>query len=196
MEFLKPNFLKPNWTLPLNIQRKIHALSTLRSGGVSQAPYGSFNLGAHVEDDETDTSQLNIGTLVNNIKESGVDGLSEGLKAGIQMFGTGFANNLLGTLGGGLFSNLGKNPGSRTIYDLNFNNTKELLKWALSYGETEDYRDVTLEMRINEMKSKTYLLPDMYAVDYQEKVGIHAGQGIFSIILKQKRYSNRKIEII
>ena len=40
--------LYPNWQAPHNIR----ALTTLRQGGVSKAPYDSFNLGAHVEDDE------------------------------------------------------------------------------------------------------------------------------------------------
>ncbi|SUB23426.1 peptidoglycan editing factor PgeF [Avibacterium avium] len=40
--------LKPNWTAPANI----HAFTTLRQGGVSQAPYDSFNLGDHVGDDK------------------------------------------------------------------------------------------------------------------------------------------------
>ena len=65
MEFLKPNFLKPNWALPLNTQRKIHALSTLRIGGVSQAPYDSFNLGAHVGD-EPSAVNSNRTLLVND----------------------------------------------------------------------------------------------------------------------------------
>lgn len=40
--------LYPNWQVPRNVR----ALSTLRRGGVSGSPYDSFNLGAHVEDDE------------------------------------------------------------------------------------------------------------------------------------------------
>ncbi|MFZ7165753.1 peptidoglycan editing factor PgeF [Avibacterium avium] len=40
--------LKPNWAAPANI----HAFTTLRQGGVSQAPYDSFNLGDHVGDDK------------------------------------------------------------------------------------------------------------------------------------------------
>jgi polyphenol oxidase len=41
------SWLTPNWTLP----DRVRALSTLRLGGVSVAPYASFNLGAHVGDD-------------------------------------------------------------------------------------------------------------------------------------------------
>ena len=40
-------FLRPHWAAPAHV----HALSTTRQGGVSQPPYASFNLGAHVGDD-------------------------------------------------------------------------------------------------------------------------------------------------
>lgn len=39
--------LYPSWQVPPNI----HAFTTLRDGGVSRAPYASFNLGDHVEDE-------------------------------------------------------------------------------------------------------------------------------------------------
>ncbi|WP_128113526.1 peptidoglycan editing factor PgeF [Polynucleobacter necessarius] len=41
------NLITPQWTAPQNI----HAFVTTRSGGVSNAPYDSLNLGDHVEDD-------------------------------------------------------------------------------------------------------------------------------------------------
>jgi polyphenol oxidase len=40
-------WLEPNWPRPTNIR----ALITTRAGGVSSAPYASFNLGDHVGDD-------------------------------------------------------------------------------------------------------------------------------------------------
>tara|TARA_B100000686_G_scaffold352622_1_gene455277 strand:+ start:2042 stop:2779 length:738 start_codon:yes stop_codon:yes gene_type:complete len=40
------NWITPNWPAPANIQ----ALFTTRIGGISQGPYESFNLGAHVGD--------------------------------------------------------------------------------------------------------------------------------------------------
>lgn len=42
------NFIKPNWSAPNNV----HAFTTTRLGGVSQAPYDSFNLADHVGEDE------------------------------------------------------------------------------------------------------------------------------------------------
>jgi len=40
--------IKPSWNAPQQIQ----AFTTLRHGGVSLAPYDSFNLGDHVGDDK------------------------------------------------------------------------------------------------------------------------------------------------
>lgn len=42
------NVIQPCWQVPANIR----AFSTLRTGGVSQPPYASLNLGAHVGDDQ------------------------------------------------------------------------------------------------------------------------------------------------
>lgn len=41
--------INPNWNVPKNI----HAFTTIREGGVSLAPYLSFNLGDHVGDDKS-----------------------------------------------------------------------------------------------------------------------------------------------
>jgi len=41
------HFIYPDWTVP----RHVRALSTTRIGGISQAPFDSLNLGAHVNDD-------------------------------------------------------------------------------------------------------------------------------------------------
>ena len=43
------SFIKPNWPAPTHV----NALQTTRSDGVSLPPYGSLNLGAHVNDDAT-----------------------------------------------------------------------------------------------------------------------------------------------
>lgn len=41
-----PDFITADWPAPA----RIRAISTLRSGGVSEPPYGTFNLGQHVGD--------------------------------------------------------------------------------------------------------------------------------------------------
>lgn len=43
------DFIKPNWPAPNHIK----ALSTTRTGGVSEAPFASLNLGLHVGDDDS-----------------------------------------------------------------------------------------------------------------------------------------------
>lgn len=57
------HFIAPTWPAPLNI----HAYTTLRSGGVSEAPYHSFNLGEHVGDDEKHV-QMNRALLKNKLQ--------------------------------------------------------------------------------------------------------------------------------
>ncbi len=44
----EPQFLYPDWPVPA----RVRAAMTTRSGGVSRAPYASFNLATHVGDDE------------------------------------------------------------------------------------------------------------------------------------------------
>jgi len=44
------HLLKPHWPAPAHV----HACITTRQGGVSQAPFASFNLGMHVADKEAD----------------------------------------------------------------------------------------------------------------------------------------------
>lgn len=44
---MPPQFLMPDWPAPASVR----ATCTLRSGGISEGPYASFNLGAHVGDD-------------------------------------------------------------------------------------------------------------------------------------------------
>ena len=43
---MSPSWIVPEWPAPISVR----ALSTMRGGGVSAAPYGSLNLGSHVGD--------------------------------------------------------------------------------------------------------------------------------------------------
>ncbi|MBC7755379.1 MAG: peptidoglycan editing factor PgeF [Bdellovibrio sp.] len=47
------NFITPNWPAPANVK----ALQTMRAGGISLAPYDSFNLGGHVSDNPIHVAQ-------------------------------------------------------------------------------------------------------------------------------------------
>jgi conserved hypothetical protein, YfiH family len=49
----KPQAILPTWQVP----NSIHAFTTLRTGGVSQAPFDSFNLGDHVGDSVDDVME-------------------------------------------------------------------------------------------------------------------------------------------
>lgn len=44
---MPPDWIVPDWPAPANV----HAFMTTRSGGVSRAPYDSFNPASHVDDD-------------------------------------------------------------------------------------------------------------------------------------------------
>ena len=46
-------FITPNWPAPANVK----ALQTTRNGGISVAPYNSFNLGSHVRDNPNHVAQ-------------------------------------------------------------------------------------------------------------------------------------------
>lgn len=48
-----PQAIYPEWQVP----PFIHSFTTVRTGGVSQAPFDSFNLGDHVGDNPTDVAQ-------------------------------------------------------------------------------------------------------------------------------------------
>ena len=41
------NIITPDWPAPANVRAAV----TTRTGGVSRAPYDSFNLATHVDDD-------------------------------------------------------------------------------------------------------------------------------------------------
>jgi YfiH family protein len=47
VELQSPGFIMPAWPAPANV----HALTTLRTGGYSSAPYAGFNLATHTGDD-------------------------------------------------------------------------------------------------------------------------------------------------
>jgi YfiH family protein len=50
---IKKPWIEPQWSAASNI----HAISTIRQGGVSQSPWESLNLGDHVNDDPSDVAE-------------------------------------------------------------------------------------------------------------------------------------------
>ena len=148
---------------------------------------------AHLE--ESGNSVLGIESLLSSYAGKKLNGVTQGLSQGIDYLGNTFGSSLSSTLTGMLGSLSQGSFNLNSLYNNNLKNTIELAKWALEYGESTDYRDVVIETIINESVSKTYILPDMFAVKYHESVNVSSGSGFYEFLLKQKRYSNRKIQI-
>lgn len=140
-------------------------------------------------------SPLSMNSLLTGFMDDKLSGLTDGLNKGMQILGNTFTSGLSSTLTGMIGKFGGNKFGLNNLYSMNFENTIELANWALAYGEKTDYRDVVVEIMINEGVSKTYVLPDMFAIDYDENLGVGRGEGFFNLVLRQKRYSSRKIEI-
>ena len=140
-------------------------------------------------------SPLSMNSLLTGFMNDKLSGLTSGLNKGMQTLGGVFTSNLSSTLTGMVSKFGGSKFGMKNLYSMNFENTIELANWALAYGEKTDYRDVVVEIMINEGVTKTYILPDMFAIDYDENLGVGRGEGYFNLILRQKRYSSRKIVI-
>lgn len=64
---MTPGWIVPDWPAPANV----HAFATTRQGGVSVAPYASFNLGDHVGDDPAAVA-ANREVLQNHLPTSAV----------------------------------------------------------------------------------------------------------------------------
>ena len=148
---------------------------------------------AHLE--ESGNSVLGIESLLSSYAGKKLNGVTQGLSQGIEYLGNTFGSSLSSTLTGMLGSLSQGSFNLKSLYNNNLKNTIELARWALEYGESTDYRDVVIETIINESVSKTYILPDMFAVKYHESVNVSSGSGFYEFLLKQKRYSNRKIQI-
>ena len=146
----------------------------------------------HLDEDNTDNSPLNMKNLLSGYADDKLNGVTKGLVQGIYSLGNIFGNNLSSTLSGMLDKG---NFGLNDLYKTNLKNSIELAKWSLSYGEKSDYRDIVVEVIISDSVSKTYILPDMFAVKYSERLSVRGGNGIYEFLLQQKRYSSRKIEI-
>ena len=140
-------------------------------------------------------SPLSMNSLLTGFMNDKLSGLTDGLNKGMLILGNTFTSGLSSTLTGMVGKFGGNKFGLNNLYSMNFENTIELANWALAYGEKTDYRDVVVEIMINEGVSKTYVLPDMFAIDYDENLGVGRGEGFFNLVLRQKRYSSRKIEI-
>lgn len=186
--------LSPDEIVSVDVSISDYAISQTSNSEANVTVRLSGKLLSHVEENEGGLP-LSMNSMLSGFAAAGVSELTSGLSKGIQILGSTFAGGLTNTLSGMMGKFGGSTLGLGNLYQKNIENTKELAKWALSYGESTDYRDIVLEMVITEGVSKTYVLPDMYVTDYNENSSIGSGNGNFFIILKQKRYSERKIEI-
>ena len=148
---------------------------------------------SHLE--ETEESSLSMKNLLQSYTDNKLNNLTNGLIQGMSSLGNMFSSSLSSTLSGMASTLTQGNFNLNNLYNNNLKNTVELAKWALEYGEATDYRDVVIETIISESVSKTYILPDMFAVKYGESMTVSNGGGFFEILLKQKRFSSRKIQI-
>ena len=151
---------------------------------------------SHIEEADSEReSSLSMTSLLSGFMNDKINGLTKGLTNGAKILGGMFENTLNFTLTNMIGNYGGEKFGLSSLYKMNFQNSIEMANWALEYGEGSDYRDIVVEVMINENMSKSYILPDMFAVDYDENLGTGKGEGSFTLVLKQKRYSNRKIQI-
>ena len=186
--------LSPDEIVSVDVSISDYSINQTSSSEANVTVRVSGKLLSHVEENESGLP-LSMNSMLSGFAATGVSELTSGLSKGIQVLGSTFAGGLTSTLSGMMGKFGGSALGLGNLYQKNIENTKELAKWALSYGESTDYRDIVLEMLITEGVSKSYVLPDMYAVDYDESSSVYNGEGSFIITLKQKRYSERKIEI-
>ena len=136
---------------------------------------------------------IEMETLFNEFTENSLGYITKGLKNISQKFSGTFRNSLNLTI-----NNLFQNKTEYLSGDISGQNMKNSIcmsKWALSCGEQEDYRDIAVEILINNNELKTYFIPDMYVSQYKETMGVIDGAGSFSLFLKQSKYSRKKIVI-
>ena len=186
--------LSPDEIVSVDVSISDYSISQTSSSEANVTVRVSGKLLSHVEENEGGLP-LSMNSMLSTFASAGVSELTSGLSKGIQILGSSFSGGLTNTLTGMLGKFGGSALGLGNLYQKNIENTKELAKWALSYGENSDYRDIVLEMVITEGVTKTYVLPDMFVTDYNESSNVGSGNGHFSMTLKQKRYSERKIEI-
>ena len=72
------------------------------------------------------------------------------------------------------------------IYKLNKENVLGLKKWAFSYNEESDYRDIIVEYIYDNDEVVLYIFPGMFAYLYEEECSIKSGNGHFKVGFKQK----------
>lgn len=146
--------------------------------------------------DENEQKEINIGEdEIIEIKYN--IGLAEN---------TDFANNRSSiemTVTGKVISNIENNTNiennetvnNTNLYEQNKKNIINLAKWAESYLEKNDYRNVEVFVNLGSDKNIDYKFANMFVRKFSQELSIEKGIGIFVLHLKQKFHQKNKLDI-
>ena len=104
-------------------------------------------------------------------------------------FTNGIGNSLKGMFGG-----LG-NFGESNLYDQNKQNVKELLLWAMTYGDEKSTRDVMVQTDLGGGKTFELYFPKMYVDYFNQNFSTEIGEGYFELILRQTAFNEDNIKL-
>jgi hypothetical protein len=146
--------------------------------------------------DENEQKEINIGEdEIIEIKYN--IGLAEN---------TDFANNRSSiemTVTGKVISNVENNTNiennetinNTNLYEQNKKNIIDLAKWAESYLEKNDYRNVEVFVNLGANKNIDYKFANMFVRKFSQELSIEKGIGVFVLHLKQKFHQKNKLDI-
>ena len=146
--------------------------------------------------DENEQKEINIGEdEIIEIKYN--IGLAEN---------TDFANNRSSiemTVTGKVISNIENNTNiennetvnNTNLYEQNKKNIINLAKWAESYLEKNDYRNVEVFVNLGANKNIDYKFANMFVRKFSQELSIEKGIGVFGLHLKQKFHQKNKLDI-
>ena len=146
--------------------------------------------------DENEQNEINIGEdEIIEIKYN--IGLAEN---------TDFANNRSSiemTVTGKVISNIENNTNiennetvnNTNLYEQNKKNIINLAKWAESYLEKNDYRNVEVFVNLGSDKNIDYKFANMFVRKFSQELSIEKGIGVFVLHLKQKFHQKNKLDI-
>ena len=146
--------------------------------------------------DENEQKEINIGEdEIIEIKYN--IGLAEN---------TDFANNRSSiemTVTGKVISNIENNTNiennetvnNTNLYEQNKKNIIDLAKWAESYLEKNDYRNVEVFVNLGSDKNIDYKFANMFVRKFSQELSIEKGIGVFVLHLKQKFHQKNKLDI-
>ena len=146
--------------------------------------------------DENEQKEINIGE----------DEIIE-IKYNIELAeNTDFANNRSSiemTVTGKVISNIENNTNiennetvnNTNLYEQNKKNIINLAKWAESYLEKNDYRNVEVFVNLGANKNIDYKFANMFVRKFSQELSIEKGIGVFVLHLKQKFHQKNKLDI-